>query len=58
MSSAKWFMIVFLAMVFWANIGVVALLFVHPVVGVVVASVAIPFSIGIVKEVISDYEDL
>lgn len=59
MSSTKWFMVMLLAIMFWFDVFIVVLLFtgdtVGVVAGVVMASIAIPLTAGIVKEFISDW---
>jgi hypothetical protein len=55
MTGWKWMALVLITIVLWIDVVVIVLLFKHTLLGVVFATFAIPLSIGIYKEFISDW---
>jgi hypothetical protein len=58
MSGWKWMALALITIVLWIDVAVVVLLFKHTLLGVVFATLAIPLSIGVYKEFVSDWKQL
>lgn len=58
MSSLKWVMISVMIVFLWIDVFVLWVAYTNPLIGVVLASIFIPLSIGIFKLLISDWKKL
>ncbi len=58
MSDIKWVTISVITLFMWVDVFVLWIMYNSPLIGIVLASIFIPISIGVFKLVISDWKNL